>query len=423
MKPPVWPKISLPVKINELKALYRHFNKELFGNKLPKDIALSISEKPIPAGEATLRQDPRTLVITYGISLSKSVMVSEEAVVGVFIHEMIHILMYARYVKTNDISWADEEHGPRFIAEVDRIVKKGYTVPYKENEGVLPDTVPFKTKFVLVEMDIRDLKGRTTLGFRPTKKMTLAKMKELKEFLEDDLEGRALNVSTYESNSPIPLQFEPLDEYNSVPYELRNYHWYDDKVRQKILSKSVLLSTLKIETDVVMVWSEKLVKRVRAKLHTIGQAEYYGRICKEAYDKDGNQALGKLSKNVTAKGIVRPAWIQKAKDSIKETMSEAQLKFFENAYNNVESKKVLTAHRKTAIESLQFLEDLIIYGGDTMRKALNNPEIKEDRLIAKDLMLGRVPMPEIMAYYMTIGLKTTEFERDELNKLIKQYFA
>lgn len=420
MKPPVWPKISLPLKLSELKALYRHFNKELFRNKLPKDIDLTISNKPIPAGEATLRNDYR---VRYGISLSKSIMVSEEAIVGILIHEMVHVLMYVRYVETLDTKWGDAGHGPLFIAEVDRIIKKGYTVPYKENEGVLPDTLPYTTKFVLAVMDIPDTKGSTVLGFRPTKKMTKTDMERIKEHLEEDLEGKVLDVSTYISNSPIPLQFEPLDKYNRVPYELRDYLWYDDKVRQKILDKSTLLSTLKIETATPMEWPEKLIKRLSAKLHKIGQAEYYGIICKEALDMDDNHALGRLSNNVANKGIVRPAWIQKAKDTIRQTESADQLKFFEQTYAAPDSKKILRAHRKSVVESLQLLEDLIINDNVSMRKALSKPKIKEDRMVAKDLMVGRVPMPEITAYYMTAGLKTTEFERDVLNKIIKQYFS
>lgn len=94
--PSIYPEISLPMKVSELRKLYNYFNLKYFQSYLPENIDISISARATKwYGLASAKS----------IKISKAISMYRKEIIDVLIHEMIHIWQFTKLKETGDMAY------------------------------------------------------------------------------------------------------------------------------------------------------------------------------------------------------------------------------------------------------------------------------------------------------------------------------
>lgn len=419
MAHPSWPSFSLPLRRDDFRKLYDHFNETLFDYELPKDISLVRFKSLASAGRASLKIGDNNKA-TYKIMLSPSVMSSEDHVANVIIHEMIHILMYVRYIATADAKWRNADHGPLFVKEMDRINALGYNVPHLEDDYAVEE-LDYTVRYVFVHCGMLGVKGTPVIAFQHKKPITKAQIEKLIARLATTFGGRIKHVSSYETKNSKILKVDHLTASNEIPLNKKKPRAYNDNFRQDLEADSKVLITVSNTRGERPRWVNDVAKLMSVKAHKLERHIYYSAVCTYAGKATRNKELDKLSTVIVSKGA-DPKALDRELNKLQDIVGTDIFKYLDSLFKDVDAKKVFRFHRAYALKTILLLEELILEQGKKPEQAFRNREVRKSMFISRGLMVGRIPMPEIHAFYMNLGLKNTLFPRDQLNTVIKQYF-
>lgn len=410
-----WPSFPLPFKRADFRKLYNHFNRTIFDDELPEDIQLVRSKALTSAGRASLKIDPSTGT-KYKIILGQSVMSSEEHIVNVLLHEMIHILMYVRYVRTNDTKWRNADHGPLFVREMDRINAKGFNVPLIEDDfGV--EALSYKVRFVLLHCGMVGVKGTPCVAFQHKKPITETQMEALILRVSSTLSGTVKKAIAYETEHSGALKLDHLTVHNEVKASKKKITAYTDEFRKSLEAEATALITLDNNSGTRSRWVTRFAKTITPKIHAIEKQIYFGVVCTFAHKFTKNKELLRIEKLM----VPDEAKLEKGLAQLKEQLGEADFDFLNQLYLGPDTKKIFRTYRGHAIKDLEELEELVVEQGKTVQQALRDKQIQGRQTTVRMLLLSRIPLPEVKAYFMQLGLKNTLFPRDQLNTVLKHF--
>lgn len=126
----LYPSIALPCTSNDVARLYTFYNKKLFNNECPpvnqvRITSISGTARKAYADATTKRVGDK---ITYRLRFSDKSMTTVEFFCNTVIHEMIHILHHKRFFADKMWEYEAANHGPLFIADMERINALGYRI-------------------------------------------------------------------------------------------------------------------------------------------------------------------------------------------------------------------------------------------------------------------------------------------------------
>jgi len=136
----VYPQLKLPITRDQLKKVYKDFNKLYFGNELPKNLSIEIKQSGTAWGVTHYEYATKDISITISPKIVKAV----KSCIDVLVHEMIHVWSFDKYNKTDDNRYLDEKlsktlkmagmiegHGIHFIKHMHRLNRLGFEINLK----------------------------------------------------------------------------------------------------------------------------------------------------------------------------------------------------------------------------------------------------------------------------------------------------
>lgn len=131
----LYPEFETPISLRDLEDLYDKFNREYFGDELPKDCTFYFSPLATKTyGKARLDFADTKSKAKYKIMLASAIQTDRALIVDVLLHEMIHIWQYIYYVSTGKSSYLDRSifdktgHGVYFKRHMDRLNRIGFDI-------------------------------------------------------------------------------------------------------------------------------------------------------------------------------------------------------------------------------------------------------------------------------------------------------
>jgi len=111
--------MAFRIKVDEeLEALYRHYNRKYFANKLPKHTLVGWASRM--SGPTTIAEAICMIGMDPAIRIRRKISDNNSLVRMSMLHEMVHIKLHYLTPGGHKV-----EHGPRFQAEMLRLAKKG----------------------------------------------------------------------------------------------------------------------------------------------------------------------------------------------------------------------------------------------------------------------------------------------------------
>jgi predicted SprT family Zn-dependent metalloprotease len=139
---PVYPYLGQELTLKEVRKLYDFFNEKYFNGECPDKVKIVRGTQDYVFGMAELNFRKGTEIKLH-VNLTE-IGRDPYMFVDVVLHEMIHLLMYQKYLNTKNTKYAKAAHGPLFIAEMQRLNASGFNIaPVLKFEDEAKFTSPY----------------------------------------------------------------------------------------------------------------------------------------------------------------------------------------------------------------------------------------------------------------------------------------